>query len=127
MGANAPIQARLGLRPPVARARLAFQSAFRPAFEGWAIRRLKGGGAVVLGHSRARKSVFAKFAVQSFWRSLADNRVPKNSSTAKAASRLRQGRQVDDGAAKVLRSFLVVRADAGRLEWTQPQAEGGVA
>jgi hypothetical protein len=59
MNANAPIQARLGLRPPVARARLAFQSAFCPAFDGWAIRRLKGGGAVVACHSRARKGVFA--------------------------------------------------------------------
>jgi len=59
MGVNPPIQARLGLRPPVARARLAFQSAFRPAFEVWAIRRLKGDGAAVVGHSRARKGVFA--------------------------------------------------------------------
>jgi len=75
MGANAPILARLGLRPPVARARLAFQSAFRPASKGWAMRRLKGGGARVAGHSRARKGVFAKFAVKSFWRSLAENRV----------------------------------------------------
>jgi len=40
MNANAPTQAHLGLRPTVARARLAFQSAFRPASKSWAIHRL---------------------------------------------------------------------------------------
>ena len=73
MGANAPIQTRLGLRPPVAHARLAFQSAYRPALEGWTIHRLKGGGTAVVCDSRARKGVFAKFAVKSFWQRLADN------------------------------------------------------
>lgn len=42
---------------------------------------------------------------------------PKNRSTAKAAKK--------DGAAKVLWSFLAVRADPGRLGWMQPQTAGG--
>ena len=80
MGANAPIQARLGLRPPVAHARLAFQSAIRPAFGGWAMRRLKGGGAVAVSHSRARMGVFANFAVKYLLeRSLADDRAALSS------------------------------------------------